>query len=87
MNERFDTAAAFTAFFAALIGGAISYLRHTRAYSLARALAALLMSGLAGLLCWFFCTALNLPGPIAAICTGFAGHMGAELTRVIEERA
>lgn len=86
MNERFDTAAALAAFIAALIGGAVSYLRNTRAYSLARAIAALFMSGLAGLACWLACTFFSLPGPLAAVCTGLAGHMGAELTRVIETR-
>ncbi len=82
MNERFDSSLAITAFIAATLGGAISYLKHTAAYSLTGAITALFMSGLSGFLCWLFCTALNLPAPLTAVCAGLAGHMGAELTRI-----
>ena len=86
MNERIDYASAVTAFIAALIAGAVTLLRHQRAYSLMSVIAALLMSGLAGLGCWLACAALHLPEILTAICTGFAGHIGAELSRLIEQQ-
>lgn len=84
MNERIDTTAAVTAFTAAFIGGAVSYAKNNRPFSWLRITANLFMSGFAGLLCWHACDSLNLHGPITAICTGLAGHIGAEITQTIE---
>lgn len=86
MNERFDTAAAITAFMAALAGGAFSLFRNNNAESIAAVIAGLFMSGFAGLLCWLACNAINLSPPLTAICTGLAGHIGAELIKTIDTR-
>jgi hypothetical protein len=43
------------------------------------------MSGFAGLMCWLSCVQLNAPGPLTAICTGLAGHMGAEFIHIAEK--
>jgi len=80
MNERIDTTAAIVAFFVAIISGAISSFK---AHTVVHALLCLIVSGVSGLLCWLGCTQFNIPGPISAVCTGLAGHIGAEITRFI----
>lgn len=84
MSDRIDPNTAAAAVTAALVGGAISYARNTHNGSIRLALTSLLMSGIAGLVCWSLCNHLDLHGPIAAICTGFSGHLGAEITRTID---
>lgn len=46
----------------------------------------MLMSGFAGLMCWLGCLQFEVPAPLTAICTGLAGHMGAEFIKIIEGR-
>lgn len=73
----------------ALWGGLVSYFRQILSgekHSLAKALIHLSMSGFAGLMCWLGCIHFGVPGPLTAICTGLAGHMGAEFIKIIEGR-
>ena len=84
MKEPIDTTAAIAAFFIAIIGGAISSIK---AHTIIHALLCLFVSGVSGLLCWYACTQFALIGPIAAVLTGLAGHIGAEITRIINKEA
>lgn len=73
----------------ALWGGIVSYLRRVQLgepHSWTRVLMHMLMSGFAGLMCWLGCIQFEVPGPLTAICTGLAGHMGAEFIKIIESR-
>lgn len=84
-----DWIVALAAAVTALWGGIVSYSRRVQAgehHTWVSALMHLSMSGFAGLLCWLGCVQFNVPGPITAICTGLAGHMGAEFIRILEGR-
>lgn len=73
----------------ALWGGLVSYFRRVQsglAHTWVSAFMHMSMSGFAGLMCWLGCLQFNAPGPLTAICTGLAGHMGAEFIRIIEGR-
>lgn len=80
---------AWLAALTALWGGIVSYFRRIQSgetHSWMSAFMHMSMSGFAGLLCWLGCVQFNVPGPITAICTGLAGHMGAEFIRIVETR-
>ena len=71
----------------ALWGGAVSYFRYIQSgakHTWMSMLMHMSMSGFAGLMCWLGCMQFDVPGPLTAICTGLAGHMGAEFIRIIE---
>lgn len=73
----------------ALWGGAVSYIRRLQSglsYTLASIASHLAVSGFAGLMCWLLCLQFDVPAPMTAICTGLAGHMGAEFIKIIEMR-
>lgn len=73
----------------ALWGGVVSYIRRVQAgepHSWASAIMHMAMSGFAGLICWLGCLQFDVPAPMTAICTGLAGHMGAEFIRIMEGR-
>lgn len=73
----------------ALWGGLVSYfLRvqsgHTHSWlSITMHMAS---SGFAGLMCWLGCVQFDVPPALTAICTGLAGHMGAEFIKILEKR-
>jgi hypothetical protein len=71
----------------ALWGGLISYFRRVQAghsHSLLSIVMHMSMSGFAGLMCWLGCVQFDVPAPLTAICTGLAGHAGAEFIKTIE---
>ena len=73
----------------AMWGGLVSYFRRIQTgekHSWWMATMHMCMSGFAGLMCWLGCVYFNVPGAIAAICTGLAGHMGAEFIKLIETK-
>ena len=73
----------------ALWGGLVSYFRRVQSgvpHSWISLFMHMAMSGFAGLMCWLGCLQFDAPGPLTAICTGLAGHMGAEFIRIIEEK-
>lgn len=73
----------------ALWGGAVSYFRRIQKgmpHSWISAFMHMSMSGFAGLLCWLGCLQFDVPAPLTAICTGLAGHMGAEFIKIIETK-
>lgn len=73
----------------ALWGGLVSYFRRVQSgmpHSWTSAFMHMAMSGFAGLLCWLGCVQFAVPGPLTAICTGLAGHMGAEFIKIIEAK-
>lgn len=77
--------AALTAF----LGGLVSYLRSVVAgseHSFMRAFVHMTTSGFSGLMCWLGCVQFEVPPAMTAICTGLAGHMGAEFIKIVEER-
>jgi hypothetical protein len=71
----------------AMWGGAISYFHRIQSglpHSWLSVLAHMSMSGFAGFMCWLGCVQFDVPVPLTAICTGLAGHMGAEFVKLIE---
>lgn len=73
----------------AMWGGLVSYFRSIQSgnkHSFVSAAMHMSMSGFAGLLCWLGCIQFEVPGPLTAICTGLAGHMGAEFIKILEVR-
>jgi hypothetical protein len=73
----------------ALWGGLVSYFRRVQAgleHSWLSVCMHMSMSGFAGLLCWLGCLQFDVPAPLTAICTGLAGHMGAEFIKIIETK-
>lgn len=73
----------------ALWGGLVSYFRRIQGgmpHSWLSITMHMGMSGFAGLICWLACVQFAAPGPLTAICTGLAGHMGAEFIKIIEGR-
>jgi ribonuclease J len=69
----------------ALWGGLVSYFRRVQQgmrHSWVSVFIHMSMSGFAGLLCWLGCLQFEVPGPLTAICTGLAGHMGAEFIKI-----
>lgn len=73
----------------ALWGGLVSYFRRVQSgmkHSWISVFMHMSMSGFAGLLCWLGCLQFEVPGPLTAICTGLAGHMGAEFIKIIEAK-
>lgn len=73
----------------ALWGGLVSYFRRVQLgheHSWTSVTMHMAMSGFAGLMCWLGCLQFNVPPPLTAICTGLAGHMGAEFIKIIEAR-
>lgn len=73
----------------ALWGGLVSYFRRVQSgmkHSWVSVFMHMSMSGFAGLLCWLGCLQFEVPGPLTAICTGLAGHMGAEFIKIIEAK-
>lgn len=89
MPERFFENAALLAALTALWGGIVSYFRRIQSgekHSWLSAAMHMTVAGFAGLMCWLGCVQFDVPAPITAICTGLAGHTGAEFLRIIEER-
>lgn len=87
--ENFEWTHVWLAWLTALWGGVVSYLRHIQVghqFSWASATMHMMMSGFAGLLCWLGCVQFEIPGALTAICTGLAGHMGAEFIKIVEMR-
>ena len=73
----------------ALWGGLVSYFRRVQLgmkHSWIAVLMHMSMSGFAGLMCWLGCLQFEAPLPLTAICTGLAGHMGAEFIKIIEAK-
>lgn len=73
----------------ALWGGLVSYFHRVQQgmrHSWISIVMHMSMSGFAGLMCWLGCLQFEVPGPLTAICTGLAGHMGAEFIKIIEAR-
>lgn len=73
----------------ALWGGLVSYFRRIQQgtpHSWMSIFMHMSMSGFAGLMCWLGCLQFEAPGPVTAICTGLAGHMGAEFIKIVESR-
>lgn len=73
----------------ALWGGLVSYFRRVQSghpHSWTSVTMHMAMSGFAGLMCWLGCVQFNVPAPLTAICTGLAGHMGAEFIKIIEDK-
>lgn len=73
----------------ALWGGLVSYFRRVQAghlHSWVSAFVHMASSGFAGLMCWLGCLQFEVPAPLTAICTGLAGHMGAEFIKIIEAK-
>lgn len=73
----------------ALWGGLVSYFRRVQTghmHTWASVMMHMGMSGFAGLLCWLGCLQFDVPAPLTAICTGLAGHMGAEFIKIIETK-
>ena len=73
----------------ALWGGLVSYLRRVQAghkHTFVSAVIHMASSGFAGLMCWLGCIQFDVPGALTAICTGLAGHMGAEFIKIIESK-
>ncbi|HEO0817053.1 TPA: phage holin family protein [Acinetobacter baumannii] len=73
----------------AMWGGVLGYFRRIQEghkHSWISAGMHLSMSGFAGLLCWLGCMQIGAPGYLTAICTGLAGHMGAEFIRILQKR-
>ena len=84
-----NDAAIWLAVLTALWGGLVSYFRRVQAgmrHSWGSILMHMASSGFAGLLCWLGCIQFDVPGPLTAICTGLAGHMGAEFIKILETR-
>lgn len=73
----------------ALWGGLISYFRHIQAgyrHTILSAIVHMTSSAFAGLMCWLICLQFGAPPALTAICTGLAGHMGAEFIKIIETK-
>ena len=73
----------------ALWGGLVSYFRRVQQgmqHSWISIVMHMSMSGFAGLMCWLGCVQFEAPGALTAICTGLAGHMGAEFIKIIETK-
>lgn len=73
----------------ALWGGVVSYFRRIQSghkHSWTSAFMHLSTSGFAGLMCWLACLHFAVPDFLTAICTGLAGHMGAEFIKLMEGR-
>lgn len=73
----------------ALWGGLVSYFRRVQggmAHSWISITSHMAMSGFAGLMCWLGCIQFDAPAPLTAICTGLAGHMGAEFVKILEDK-
>jgi len=80
---------AWLAALSALWGGLVSYfmrLQSGQPHSLFSVLMHLSMSGFAGLMCWLGCMQFGASVPVTAICTGLAGHMGAEFIKILEHK-
>ncbi len=73
----------------AMWGGLVSYFRRIQQgakFSWLSIGMHLSMSGFAGLMCGLGCMHFNVAAPLTAICTGLAGHMGAEFIKIMEAR-
>jgi hypothetical protein len=73
----------------ALWGGLVSYFRRIQqgaVFSWTSIVMHMSMSGFAGLMCWLACAHFETPTSMTAICTGLAGHMGAEFIKILEDR-
>lgn len=80
---------AWLAAITAMWGGLVSYFRRIQTgekHSWWGAIMHMSMSCFAGLMCWLGCVYFDIPGPITAMCTGLAGHMGAEFIKIIEAK-
>jgi len=92
MPERLLTSdhyVATLAMFAAIWGGIVSYSRRILSgerYSTFAAGAHILTAGFAGLLAALACLHADVPVYLAGVISGIAGHMGAELVRLLELR-
>lgn len=87
--SQFEWSHVWLAALTALWGGLVSYFRRVQAghsHSWASVTMHMASSGFAGLMCWLGCLQFEVPGPLTAICTGLAGHMGAEFVKIIEAR-
>ena len=73
----------------AMWGGLVSYILRVQSghvHSMLSIAMHLSSSGFAGLMCWLGCIQFDIPPALTAMCTGLAGHMGAEFIKVIESR-
>ena len=73
----------------ALLGGMVSYFHRVQQGmkpSWVSIFAHMAVSGFAGLMCWLGCVQFDVPGPLTAICTGLAGHLGAEFIKILEKK-
>jgi hypothetical protein len=71
----------------AMWGGLVSYFRRVQngmQHSWLSIVMHMGMSGFAGFMCWLGCVQFAVPAPLTAICTGLAGHAGAEFVKTIE---
>jgi hypothetical protein len=85
--EQIQWTQAWLAALSALWGGVVSYFMRIQSgqpHSLFIICMHLSMSGFAGLMCWLGCVQFGASVPITAICTGLAGHMGAEFIKILE---
>lgn len=88
MNQLNDSAV-WLALLTALWGGLVSYFRRVQQgakHSWLSIAMHMTSSGFAGLLCWLGCIQFDVPAALTAICTGLAGHMGAEFIKILETR-
>lgn len=86
---QLESAHVWLAIVTALWGGLVSYFRRVQLgmkHSWGSIFMHMGMSGFAGLMCWLGCLQFNVPAALTAICTGLAGHMGAEFIKIIETR-
>jgi len=87
--SQLDPAHVWLAIITALWGGVVSYFRRIQLgmkHSWASSLMHMASSSFAGLMCWLACLQFDVPAALTAICTGLAGHMGAEFIKIIETR-
>lgn len=88
MNQLNDSAI-WLAVLTALWGGLVSYFRRVQQgakHSWISIAMHMTSSGFAGLLCWLGCVQFDVPAALTAICTGLAGHMGAEFIKILETK-
>lgn len=94
LPERFlmqpgDYLVALLAMFAAIWGGLVSYFRRIQSgdqHSRLAAVAHIATSGFAGFIAWLGCVGAEVPAPFTGVICGLAGHMGAELIRLLDHR-
>lgn len=89
LMAQLNDSAVWLAVLTALWGGLVSYFRRVQQgakHSWLSIAMHMTSSGFAGLLCWLGCVQFEVPATLTAICTGLAGHMGAEFIKIIEAK-